>query len=160
MIKNNIIINPGYGSSGYFNIPSAESSEFFVSNNLTTLNISQVKFTNPAINDYSLQTSSLAVNSGADLSAIGITDDYIGTIRPQGSAFDIGAYEFVFEQTPTPTTIPGDANGDGKVDGVDYLIWLNHYNQNSGNGVRDGDFNEDGTVNGVDYVIWLVSYNV
>ena len=23
--------------------------------------------------------------------------------------------------------LPGDANGDGKVDGVDYVLWLNNY---------------------------------
>ncbi|MBI3980844.1 hypothetical protein HY345_02500 [Candidatus Microgenomates bacterium] len=55
----------------------------------------------------------------------------------------------------TNTPKPGDANNDGKVDGVDYVIWLNHYHQNTSNGVRDGDFNKDGTVDGVDYVIWV-----
>ena len=29
--------------------------------------------------------------------------------------------------TPTPTPKPGDANGDTKVDGVDYVIWLNNF---------------------------------
>lgn len=60
--------------------------------------------------------------------------------------------------TPTPATILGDANGDGKVDGLDYVIWLNNYNQQTGNGAKDGDFNTDGKVDGLDYVIWLNSY--
>lgn len=60
--------------------------------------------------------------------------------------------------TATPTPIPGDANGDGKVDGLDYVIWLNNYNKATSNGPSDGDFNEDEKVDGLDYVIWLNNY--
>ncbi len=63
--------------------------------------------------------------------------------------------------TPTPPSQPGkpgDANGDGKVDGVDYTIWLNHYLLPSTQGAQDGDFNADGKVDGVDYSIWLKNY--
>jgi hypothetical protein len=59
---------------------------------------------------------------------------------------------------PPPPSTPGDANGDGKVDGIDYVIWLNHYNQATINGPKDGDFNNDGKVDGIDYVIWLTNY--
>ncbi|OGM12066.1 hypothetical protein A2Z22_03150 [Candidatus Woesebacteria bacterium RBG_16_34_12] len=60
--------------------------------------------------------------------------------------------------SPTPILIPGDANSDGKVDGIDYVIWLNHYNSQTSNGQSDGDFNTDGDVDGIDYVIWLNNY--
>jgi len=60
--------------------------------------------------------------------------------------------------SPTPTSVPGDANGDRLVDEADYQIWLNHYNQSSSNGSSDGDFNNDNVVDGVDYVIWLNNY--
>lgn len=53
---------------------------------------------------------------------------------------------------------PGDANDDGKVDGIDYITWLNHYNQTTPNKYRDGDFNGDGKVDRIDYSIWLTSY--
>ena len=56
-------------------------------------------------------------------------------------------------------TQPGDANADGHVNGVDYVIWLNHYGQNV-TGVDKGDFNNNGVVDGVDYVIWLNNYGV
>jgi hypothetical protein len=68
-------------------------------------------------------------------------------------------------QTPTPsitqTSSPklGDANNDQKVDGVDFTIWLSHYNQNTTNGKADGDFNTSGKVDGVDFSIWLSNYN-
>src|SRR3989337_2630699 len=52
----------------------------------------------------------------------------------------------------------GDANNDCKTDGLDYVIWLNHYNKTSTNGSKDGDFNNSGLVEGLDYVIWLNNY--
>jgi len=60
--------------------------------------------------------------------------------------------------TITPTPVPGDANGDGVVNGVDYVVWLNHYNTTTTLGPAVGDFNYSGKVNGVDYVVWLNNY--
>ncbi|MBU3935869.1 hypothetical protein KJ909_04290, partial [Patescibacteria group bacterium] len=51
-----------------------------------------------------------------------------------------------------PGDLNGDANGDTKVDGVDYVIWLNHYGQTISGGVAVGDFNKSGKIDGVDYV--------
>jgi hypothetical protein len=62
--------------------------------------------------------------------------------------------------TPTPTAQPaktGDANGDNKVDGIDYVIWLAHFGQ-SVSGANNGDFNGSGKVDGIDYVMWLGNY--
>ncbi len=68
-------------------------------------------------------------------------------------------------QTRTPTLTPvcinaprGDANCDGKIDGVDYVAWLSHYNQLTSNGPKDGDFNKDTKVDGIDFVIWFTNY--
>ena len=64
---------------------------------------------------------------------------------------------------PTPSSSPasaakaGDANNDNKVDGVDYVVWLSHYNQ-SVTGAGSGDFNNSGKVDGVDYVVWLNNF--
>jgi hypothetical protein len=60
--------------------------------------------------------------------------------------------------SPTPTLRPGDANGDGRVDGLDYVIWLNHYGITNATGPSQGDFNGDGRTDGLDYVIWLNNY--
>lgn len=61
---------------------------------------------------------------------------------------------------PIPTTIlkVGDANGDGLVNGIDYITWLNHYNQVTTNRHVDGDFDGSGKVDGVDYLQWLTNY--
>ncbi|MFC1764557.1 choice-of-anchor Q domain-containing protein, partial [Planctomycetota bacterium] len=42
--------------------------------------------------DFHITADSPAVDAGADL---GVTEDFDGNVRPQGSATDIGAYEFV-----------------------------------------------------------------
>ena len=60
--------------------------------------------------------------------------------------------------TPIPSPQPGDANGDGKIDGVDYTTWLINFGKQF-IGHTFGDFNNNGIVDGIDYVIWLVNYN-
>lgn len=59
--------------------------------------------------------------------------------------------------TPTPAPKIGDGNGDGAVNGQDYVVWLSHYGQ-SLSGSANGDYNGDGAVNGLDYVVWLSNY--
>jgi len=44
--------------------------------------------------DWKLSETSTAKNAGTDLTLSGITTDILGTTRPQGSAYDMGAYEY------------------------------------------------------------------
>jgi predicted outer membrane repeat protein len=44
--------------------------------------------------DWKLSETSTAKDAGTDLTASGITSDIIGITRPQGSAYDMGAYEY------------------------------------------------------------------
>ncbi len=53
---------------------------------------------------------------------------------------------------------PGDFNGDGKVDGVDFLAWQTHYPTLAGATLDMGDANGDGRVNGQDFLLWQVNY--
>jgi parallel beta-helix repeat protein len=57
-------------------------------NNLT----SDPKLLNPGAFDFHLKTDSPAINRGIVVS--GVSTDYEGNSRPQGSAYDIGAYEY------------------------------------------------------------------
>jgi hypothetical protein len=62
------------------------------SNNLTT----DPTFTNAGAGDYTVGGGSAAEDAGANLSAdasFAVTDDIAGTARPQGAAYDIGAFE-------------------------------------------------------------------
>jgi hypothetical protein len=54
---------------------------------------------------------------------------------------------------------PGDFNGDGKVDGVDFLNWQSHYPTSSGATCDHGDANGDGKVDGVDFLVWQSHYH-
>ncbi len=66
-------------------------------------------------------------------------------------------FAFANPRIANAQSLQGDANGDGRVDGIDFALWLSHYNQNIG-GSTNGDFNGSGKVDGVDYSIWLFNY--
>ena len=60
--------------------------------------------------------------------------------------------------TCSDQAVSGDANGDNKVDGIDYVIWLSNYESTTTSGSSKGDFNSDGKVDGIDYVLWVINY--
>lgn len=62
------------------------------------------------------------------------------------------------QSTPTGTSgLSGDANNDGKVDGIDFTIWLSNYGRTNITN-NPADFNRDGKVDGIDFTIWLSNY--
>lgn len=52
---------------------------------------------------------------------------------------------------------PGDANGDGLVDGADYTRWADHFLQPAT--WRNGNFTFDAIVDGADYTVWADHFN-
>ena len=83
-------------------------------------------FVNAAAFDFRLQAGSPAIGAGS--ATLAPATDFIGTLRPQGAAYDIGAYEYAalnpsptLTPTPTPTPITGDINGDGVVNSTDLV---------------------------------------
>ncbi len=50
--------------------------------------------------------------------------------------------------------IPGDANLDGTVNGLDLLAWQSNLFSDSGGDWTKADFNLDGLVNGLDLLVW------
>jgi len=60
--------------------------------------------------------------------------------------------------TPTPPPgVPGDANSDGKVNVLDFAVWVQNYGQNL-SGAINGDFNNSGQVDMADFAVWINNY--
>jgi hypothetical protein len=59
---------------------------------------------------------------------------------------------------PTAIVQAGDFNGDGNVDGNDFVIWQMHFPTASGAALDDGDADGDGDVDGADFVVWQTNF--
>ena len=82
-----------------------------------------------------------------------IYSDITGISRPQGSSWDIGAYEYTGVVTP-PTPIIGDFNNDRLVNSLDFSLLVSAWNQNN----ATYDINHDGIVNSLDYVVMVQNW--
>ena len=89
-IENNLIVNPGNGV--YIDING--QTNVTLGGNFKAQHIDEVKFTDPASDDYSLQPDSPAIDTGVNPN-LEINTDYMGVTRPAGLNYDAGAYEFV-----------------------------------------------------------------
>ena len=162
-LKNNIIIddNSFYEDSNFNNglIPTASNNLYFggatdipswESNYLT----SDPLFTSPTTGDFSLQSTSPAINAGVTISTV--TKDFLGILRPQGSAYDIGAYEYVENQT-----IRADVDNNSTINTTDALLTLRNslgLDMSSTDWFTSpttGDVNCDNTSNSVDAMLIL-----
>jgi hypothetical protein len=104
-LRNNILESPGVVNWG----GSALSSAITASNNLwvgagtppTYLGaaIGDPFFVSSPVRNYHLSTGSAAIDKGSSAVNTVVTTDFDGNVRPQGSGYDIGAFEFV---QPTP----------------------------------------------------------
>jgi hypothetical protein len=97
IVKNNIIYNTG---AGPINV-TTDATGTILDKNLTGVN---PQFVNAATNNFRLLSTSPAIDKGATISEV--TQDFAGLPRPQGSAHDIGAYEFSANQSDAPPSAP------------------------------------------------------
>jgi len=105
-------------------------------------------------NDLHLSSSD-TVARDAGLSLINyFTTDKDGISRPQGSSWDIGAYEYVGGVITPPTPIIGDFNNDRLVNSLDFSLLVSAWNQNN----ATYDINHDGIVNSLDYVVMVQNW--
>jgi hypothetical protein len=88
IIRNNIAF--GNSGSNYNNISSAGTTHDHNVDSGT-----DPVFVNAGAHDFHLQSTSPAIDTGSSSVFAGIVDDYDGNSRPQGAAWDIGAYEFL-----------------------------------------------------------------
>ncbi|MCC7084381.1 MAG: dockerin type I repeat-containing protein [Pirellulales bacterium] len=78
-------------------------------------------------------------------------------ISRQGSS-NFSTYFDDFKMGFPSIAVPGDFNGDGNVDGADFVAWQTHFPTVSGATLADGDANGDGAVDGADFVIWQTNF--
>jgi hypothetical protein len=53
---------------------------------------------------------------------------------------------------------PGDFDGDGDVDGADFVAWQTNFPKESGAVLNQGDADGDGDVDGADFVVWQTNF--
>src|SRR5690606_32987577 len=69
-----------------------------------------------------------------------------------------GAFAPEGQIIPNPN-VQGDFNGDGHVDGADFVVWQTNFPNNTGTATLDmGDANADGNVDGADFVVWQTNF--
>ena len=93
IILNNILYQNPYGNKILDYGPDAFADYNLVGN-------TDPKFVNAAAHDFHLQADSPAIDAGATLREV--TTDYEEVQRPQGKAYDMGAYEYGSPAPPKP----------------------------------------------------------
>jgi hypothetical protein len=114
--NNQVYNNTVYGNNGYCVYVGSDSTGAIVQNNVCWQNATNSikndgskssiannltadpKFTDAGNKDFRLQVGSPAIDAGVKISAVGT--DFAGMARPQGAAYDLGAYEFKLTLTP------------------------------------------------------------
>jgi hypothetical protein len=101
-VKNNLWVNSYLPYGGYLvGITSSSNNGFW--NNNGSSNPGNTESADPFINsagyDFRLKSTANARDKGIDLSSV-FTSDIVGTTRPQGLAWDIGAYEYYAGPNP------------------------------------------------------------
>lgn len=77
-------------------------------------------------------------------------------LRPSNSTttaevFDTTLFKVEFTTSAVAPGVPGDYNGNGKVDGADYVVWRN-------GGPLQNEVDAPGTVNDADYAAWRARF--
>ena len=97
----------------------------------------------------------LYLGARTDINSARFTGGCLDDVRINDAALSAGEIAAMFSET---NAFNGDFNGDGKVNGQDFLIWQLHYPTASGATPDTGDANGDGKVNGQDFLIWQANY--
>jgi len=108
---NNIIVNPG-SLLDYLRIPAKNpwinlnkaNIVLTKSNNLYEVNIDSIHFVDPTNYNYRILGNSPAIDNGFDVNSLGLNYDLDYNLRPQGNAYDIGAYEYVSDSISMQNT--------------------------------------------------------
>ncbi len=104
-------------------------------------------FVNPAGGDYHLLSGSMAIDAGVTIASV--TDDYESNVRPQGAAYDVGAYEFISGPPLGLPTAPTNLNVANSV-----LTWEQQAAMLSEVLAYTYQYYADGSPTGVELLVW------
>lgn len=102
-VNNNLLVKPNNTSpydNPYVNVDGNTSVD--TTKNIRLSVISAAGFVNANLNDYHILSTSPAIDKGLNGGTYGVTDDYDGISRPQGTAYDAGAFEYNKGTPPPP----------------------------------------------------------
>lgn len=163
--KNNIILG-GFSDQGCSNLSNDVWNKNIVDGSRCSTNdisstASAIKFAGGSTYPDALFLTSgslVAIDAGDGSSGSYTPTDYLGTPRPQGTAPDIGAYEYQSGTGGgnTCSSKQGDANGDNSVNILDISAILSSYGQT--NTTSCTDVNNDKSINILDISLVLSKY--
>ena len=93
-------------------------------------------------------------NPGAAATTVTFSAAGVYVLRLTAGDTDLSA----LDEVTITVKAAGDFNGDGKVNGQDFLIWQSHYPTGSDATTDIGDATGDGKVNGADFLVWQANY--
>jgi len=100
-VKNNLVYSETDTASVMFTYPLTPATNYIAADNIIGQN---PKLVNLAGKDFHLQSNSPAINTGLATNTPSV--DFDKNTRPQGSVYDIGAYEYVSGGDSTPPAAP------------------------------------------------------
>ncbi|MGD9646273.1 MAG: PEP-CTERM sorting domain-containing protein [Pirellulales bacterium] len=166
---NHDTLGAGATQTYYFTVPANKVAFTF---SLVAAWNRQIAFTpGVGINTATLTPQTLAnltveLNNSLGFSGTTLVDESISTIDNVQHLYDralpAGQYEVVVHSNlatdyalawQSKLVTVGDGNGDGAIDGLDYILWADHFGQHDV-GYWNGDYDQNGVVDGLDYLLW------
>lgn len=83
----------------------------------------------------------------------------IANLTVSGSYLYFTSGDSLFSMPLFDALTPGDFDGDGDVDGADFVAWQTNFPTQSGASRADGDANGDDKVDGADFAVWQDSFS-
>ncbi|MEP7250799.1 MAG: PKD domain-containing protein [Ginsengibacter sp.] len=102
-VNNNLLVKPNNTSpydNPYVNVDGKTVVD--TTKNVRLPVISTAAFVNSTANDYHILKASPAIDKGLNAATYGVTTDFDGISRPQGGAYDAGAFEYNLGTAPPP----------------------------------------------------------
>jgi hypothetical protein len=121
-----------------------------------------VTFTHDDASTFVISAETVAAPAGSD-------DTFFGYLAPAGrtiasvniltTSSNMALDEMAFIlKAPAPPLHAGDFDGDGDVDGADFVAWQTNFPKSSSAVLAAGDADGDGDVDGADFVVWQTNF--